>query len=50
MKRTLLLATIFMSSALFAAEVKTAKGAAPAQPPAAPNLMTSADFTPNYKV
>ena len=51
MKRTLFLTALVLSASVFAAEVaKPAKGnAAPPAPPN-PNLMTSADFTPNVKV
>ena len=51
MKRTFFITALLLSASLFAAEpAKPAKGnAAPPAPPN-PNLMTSADFTPNVKV
>ena len=36
MKNTLIITMVFASALVMAAEVKNAKGAAPAQPPAAP--------------
>ena len=51
MKRTLFLTALLLSASVFAAEVaKPAKGNASPTPPPSPNLMTSADFTPNVKV